>query len=134
MTNSIEIVRESDAIKRILNVLEEADTDDLACIYSDVVLSEGVCIVDDDCNAKNPKDIVAMNHTYTHVYTNGQSVGYIDENAEFQEWPVRFTPMNAESFDDKVLYPIQDVKLGTIVCYTSIENMLSLLEHLNRTR
>ena len=131
MNSDVEIVKESDAMKRILNVLQEADVDDLARMYSDVVLSEGVCVVSDDFTHESFAEVVELDHPISNVYQDGRCLGYMDEKGRFQAFQDRFVSAEEVTVGDTKMYAIRDVKTNELCCVVPLERVQLVLRSLN---
>lgn len=127
----INIYTETEVVKFIQDILDTSDLDDLARIYTDLAMTEQVVVVHDTCRAKTIEGILNGDHAFSNVYQDGVDLGYIDEDAKFQEFPARYEAGQREVLGTDVVVPIRDNRTGSVVCYvepSQVDRILDALE------
>jgi len=127
----IDIYTETEVVKFIQDILDTSDLDDLARIYTDLAMTEQVIVVHDTCRAKTIEGILNGDHAFSNVYQDGVDLGYIDEDAKFQEFPARYEAGQREVLGTDVVVPIRDNRTGSVVCYvepSQVDRILDALE------
>jgi len=127
----IDIYTETEVVKFIQDILDTSDLDDLARIYTDLAMTEQVIVVHDTCRAKTIEGILNGDHAFSNVYQDGVDLGYIDEDAKFQEFPARYEALQREVLGTDVVVPIRDNRTGSVVCYvepSQVDRILDALE------
>lgn len=127
----INIYTETEVVKFIQDILDTSDLDDLARIYTDLAMTEQVVVVHDTCRAKTIEGILNGDHAFSNVYQDGVDLGYIDEDAKFQEFPARYEAGQRVVLGTDVVVPIRDNRTGSVVCYvepSQVDRILDALE------
>lgn len=127
----IDIYTETEVVKFIQDILDTSDLDDLARIYTDLAMTEQVVVVHDTCRAKTIEGILNGDHAFSNVYQDGVDLGYIDEDAKFQEFPARYEAGQRVVLGTDVVVPIRDNRTGSVVCYvepSQVDRILDALE------
>lgn len=135
--NNIEMLKESQAIKRINEVVQSADVDELASIYSQIVFSEAVCVVSDDHTENsvpqfyNMNGVLELEHSVSHVYRNGVCLGYMDEKNRYQAFQDRFVSAEQVKVGEQIMYAIRDAKTNELWSIVPLERVQTVLLSLN---
>lgn len=131
---TINILTETQVVKLIQDILDTSDLDDLARIYTHLAMSEQVVVVHDTCRAKTIEGILSGNHAFSNVYQDGVDLGYIDEDAKFQEFPARYEAGKRVVLGADVVVEVVDMRTGVTFCYADPKNVSSVIAALENTK
>lgn len=122
-TQSIDIVKESEALKEIRDWLDVADLDDLAMLYTRFCMTNMTILVHDNCKAKDVFMLACGKDAFSGVCQDGDVLGYIDEDGKLQMFPERYEALPL----DNGLVPIRDTRIEKVVAYAPIESLDTVL-------